>query len=363
MKFWVITERYAYSGVPLAQLRLARALAKRGNEVDFFIGTVNSGYKLPCERLLKVINFEKERVIEMIMPLIYRFRSERPDVVLVAGDHLSAVTLLAALISGSNAKISCSSRVTPFDTYSNIPFTKRWILKYIMRIVMNRANALTCVSEDMVLQYGRIFKSAHYVPLYNVVFDQYSESLMNEDVNEEWFLDKSTPILIAAGALEVWKGFSDLLLAMRELVKIRKIRLIILGDGPQRQILQVFINNFNLDHAVKLLGYVDNPLKYFKRADIFVLSSYVDGLPNVLVEAMMCGCTPVATDCPTGPREVLQDGKYGYLVPVGNPIALMNGIEMAINYPISKEQLNEAINPFTETEVIKKHLNLLGISS
>jgi glycosyltransferase involved in cell wall biosynthesis len=215
----------------------------------------------------------------------------------------------------------------------------------------------------MVLQYGHIFKSAHYVPLYNVVFDEYSEGLMNEDVNEEWFLDKSTPILIAAGALEVWKGFSDLLLAMRELVKIRKIRLIILGDGPQRQILQVFINNFNLDHAVKLLGYVDNPLKYFKRADIFVLSSYVEGLPNVLVEAMMCGCTPVATDCPTGPREVLQDGKYGYLVPVGNPIALMNGIEMAINYPISKEQLNEAINPFTETEVIKKHLNLLGISS
>ena len=186
---------------------------------------------------------------------------------------------------------------------------------------------------------------------------------MNEDVNEEWFLDKSTPILIAAGALEVWKGFSDLLLAMRELVKIRKIRLIILGDGPQRQILQVFINNFNLDHAVKLLGYVDNPLKYFKRADIFVLSSYVEGLPNVLVEAMMCGCTPVATDCPTGPREVLQDGKYGYLVPVGNPIALMNGIEMAINCPISKEQLNEAINPFTETEVIKRHLKLLGISS
>ncbi|MCJ7773912.1 MAG: glycosyltransferase, partial [Desulfobacterales bacterium] len=80
--------------------------------------------------------------------------------------------------------------------------------------------------------------------------------------------------------------------------------------------LQKFIETRGLSEFVQLLGYVENPLKYFARANVFVLSSLVEGLPNVLVEAMMCGCTPVATDCPTGPREVLQDGKYGYLVPM-----------------------------------------------
>jgi glycosyltransferase involved in cell wall biosynthesis len=76
---------------------------------------------------------------------------------------------------------------------------------------------------------------------------------------------------------------------------------------------------------------------------------------------MMCGLTPVSTDCPTGPREVLQDGKFGYLVPVSDPTAMANGIELALNHPISKRSLDEAIRPFEESEVIRKHFEVLGL--
>lgn len=362
MKICVITPVFAISGVPLAQLKFARALTAAGHDVDLIIGQINDGYELPKVDNVNVLVLNKPRVILMLIPVIRYLKKENPDVVFSAEDHLNGTILLAALISRSKAKISCSSRVTPFDTYSNVPFTKRWILKQFMRAVMSRANALTCVSKDMIDQYKCVFKLPPHVCIYNIVDDDHSQKMLNEPVYDEWFLDNSEPILIAAGMLTTWKGFPDLILAMKELTKSRKAKLIILGDGPMRSELQALIDELDLKSIVKLFGYVENPLKYFSHADIFVLSSYVEGLPNVLVEAMMCGCTPVSTDCSTGPQEILQNGKYGYLVPVRDPVAMAAGIEKAIESPISKNLLHEAIRPFSEHEVIKRHFEVLGIS-
>ena len=121
------------------------------------------------------------------------------------------------------------------------------------------------------------------------------------------------------------------------------------------------IVKLGLTAVVRLQGYVENPLKFFAHADVFVLSSHVEGLPNVLIEAMMCGCTPVSTDCPTGPREVLQNGKYGYLVPVGDPVAMAAAVEQALCHPIPRNLLAEAILPFREGAVIERHFEVLGL--
>ena len=127
-------------------------------------------------------------------------------------------------------------------------------------------------------------------------------------------------------------------------------------DAPAFQMGDQPVARGNLD-VVDMPGNVDNVLKYFARADVFVLSSYAEGLPNVLIEAMICGCTPVSTDCPTGPSEVLQNGKYGYLVPMHDPVAMATGIEKALNSPIPKNLLDEAIEPFSEDAVIKRHFH------
>ncbi len=298
----------------------------------------------------------------MLLPLVRYLRDEKPDVVFSAEDHLNTTVLLAALISRTRAKISGSSRVTPFDTYSNTPFTKRWVLKHLTRLLMQRADALTCVSKDMVGQYKRIFRTSPHVCVYNIVDDANSRERMREAVDHPWLADRSLPVLIAAGRLAAWKGFGDLIEAMTLLSRTRPARLLILGDGPQRSELQQLINVRALRDSVELVGYVENPLKFFSQADVFVLSSLVEGLPNVLVEAMMCGCTPVATDCPTGPREVLQDGKYGYLVPVRDPAAIAAAIEKALDNPISAERLAEAVIPFEENRIIEQHFRLLGLS-
>jgi len=363
LKIAVLSARFAISGVPLAQLRFSRALASAGHHVDFLIGLLNPGYDKPeCENI-NVVVLNKARVSGMLITLVKYLKETKPDIIFSAGDHLNVIVLMAAIASGSKAKISCSSRVTPFDTYSNIPFSKRWVLKLLMHTLMPRANALTCVSRDMVDQYKVVLRSNRHVCVYNIIDDIQSRERMNESVEDEFFNVKGEPILIAAGNLVFWKGFSDLLLAMSELTKTRKTKLIILGDGPLRAELEDQIKKLSLERVVKILGYVENPLKYFKKADIFVLSSHVEGMPNVLVEAMMSGCTPVATNCPTGPRELLQNGRYGYLVPVGDAVAMAEGIKLALDKPISEDLLREAVRPFAELDVLKRHFEILGIHS
>ena len=364
MKIWVMAARYALSGVPLAQVRFAQELANLGHQVEIIFGLINPGYAPPVIPGVCVRVMGKSRVMSMLFPLIAYFKRTRPDAVFSAGDHLNAVVLMAAIISRSEAKISCSSRVTPYDTYSNTWFSKRWILKQVMRVLMPRADALTCVSKDMVDQYNVVFNTPRHACVYNIIDAGFSKSQMSEAVQDsDWIHIDDTPLLVAAGMLEPWKGFSDLIQAMALLLKTRSAKLLILGDGPLRVSLQSLIEQLNIGHAVRLAGYVTNPLKYFRKADVFVLSSHVEGMPNVLVEAMMCGCTPVSTNCPTGPSELLQNGRYGYLVPVGDPVAIAEGICRALESPIPEDLLKEAVKPFAAKEVISRHFALLGMDT
>lgn len=362
MKISIVIARYSITGVPLAQLRFARALVNAGHEVDLLIGEIESGYA-PQEEGVNLIELKQSHVRGMFRPLLSHLREVKPDLVFSAEDHLNILVLIAAIVSRSKAKISCSSRVTPFDTYSTVPLTKRWILKQLMRATMWRADAMTCVSKDMVQQYRQVFNSPPHVCVYNIVDDSASRKMLAEPIEHKSLLYKSCPVIVAAGRLAPWKGFADLIRAMKLLTERRLAKLIILGDGPLRHELEALIIEQGLQDTVELHGYVANPLKFFARADVFVLSSHVEGMPNVLVEAMMCGCTPVSTDCPTGPREVLQNEQYGYLVPMRDPVALASGIERALERPILKEKLAEAVRPFEESAVIARHFEILGFSS
>ena len=361
MKIAVVTPRFSLSGVPLAQVRFARALARRGHSVKLIVGFVDPAYQLPELAGIKIEVWDLPKVRNLLLPLVRFLRTEKPDVVFSAEDHLNTILLIAALVSRTRAKISGSSRVTPFDTYSNTPFTKRWVLKHLTRLMFRRADALTCVSKDMVIQYQSVFRDSPHVCVYNIVDDEISRARKHELVEHPWLVDKTMPVLVAAGRLAPWKGFEDLIEAMALLTHKRHVRLLILGDGPQRSELQQLIEARGLCASVALVGYVENPLKYFSRCDVFVLSSLVEGLPNVLVEAMMCGCTAVSTDCPTGPNEVLQAGKYGYLVPMRDPVAMAAAIERALDSPISKTLLEEAISSFEESRIIDRHFELLSL--
>jgi len=361
MKFTVVVARYAITGVPLAQARLAIALASRGHDVELLIGFVADGLPVPKLDGVKVIHFGKKKVRHIIWDIMFYIKNEKPDAIFSAEDHLNAIVILCALLTGSRAKITGSSRVNPFDTYSKKFLSKRWFLKYIMQALMWRATALTCVSKAMVDQYKTLFRNAPHACVYNILDTPTAHSQIAEPVDHPWFTDPSIPVLVAAGQLGPWKGFSDLITAVHLVSQKQPVRLSIFGEGAQRAKLQALIDRLGMSKSITLEGHITNPLKYFANANVFVLSSLLEGMPNVLIEAMIAGCTPVATDCPTGPREILESGRYGYLVPVQDPQALATGIESALSTPVPSDILAEAVKPFHEDAVLMEHFRLLGI--
>lgn len=364
LRIAVVTPRYAISGVPLAQWRFAAALAALGHNVDLIVGRCDSNLIIPPAPGVATTVVGSDQTRGMFVHLVRYLGREKPDVVFSAEDHLNTLVLCAAIVARSGARISGSSRVTPFDTYSDKPFTKRWLLKWMARAVAWRADALTCVSRDMVDQYRQVFKRAKHVCVYNIVDQPATRAKIAAPVDDPWLVDKTLPVVVGAGTLAPWKGFDDLIRAVGILVRGgRPIRLLVLGEGPSRPDLEALVRSEGLEEHVRLPGRTDNPLAVFARADVFALSSHVEGLPNVLVEAMMAGCTPVAVDCPTGPREVLQDGRYGYLTRMRDPADLAVGIGKALDRPIHADVLSEGVRPFHQDVVIKRHFELLGLAA
>jgi len=364
MKVSVISPILNIAGVPLAQLRLARSLAKQNHKVDLIFGQIQDREIILDLANVNIIDFKKKNIRSIFFKLCQYLINAKPDVIFTAEDHLNIIVSICAVITRSKVKISASSRVKPFDTYSNKIFSKKWFLKYLFKATSWRINLLTCVSKDMVKQYQKVFGKTRHVCIYNIVKDENSEKKMNEKIYEEWFSKNNNQckFIIAAGKLAPWKGFDYLLKACKVINdKQVNFKLSILGDGPEKNKLIELSEQLGLKNKVNFLGYVNNPLKYFKISDIFVLSSLVEGMPNVLIEAMMCGCTIVSTDCETGPKEILDSGIHGYLVPVKNYKELANGIIRAIEKPIVKDKSHEIIKLFSEKEVIKKHFEKLYI--
>ncbi|MCA0197288.1 MAG: glycosyltransferase [Proteobacteria bacterium] len=358
MKICVLTARYSVSGVPLAQIRLANALRRRGACVDVLFG--NAGIGSACTKEIEGLVDLRVRRTFLMLPAIMRYlRTERPDVVFSAEDHLNAITLLAAILTGSRSRICCSSRVTPLDTYGRGSILKRLVLKSLIGMVSRRAQLLTCVSEDMIDQYRGIFGDEGRVCVYNIIDPVLSGDLISENVDHPWFSDPGSRVVVAAGSLEPWKGFADLIRAIT--VTHDDVKLMILGEGSQRSNLEELIGSLGLTDRVQLVGQVRNPLAYFSKARVFALSSHVEGMPNVLIEAMMCGCTPVSTNCPTGPRELLEGKDYGSLVPVEDWAALGRAINQGFENPAPYDWLMRIIEPFSEACVIERYQSLLDL--
>jgi glycosyltransferase involved in cell wall biosynthesis len=140
----------------------------------------------------------------------------------------------------------------------------------------------------------------------------------------------------------------------------RPMRLLILGEGKLRPSLTSLAEELDIVEDLAMPGFVDNPFQYFARADLFVLSSRWEGLGNVVIEALACGCPVVSTDCPSGPAEILENGKYGTLVPVGDPEALAAAILKSLDTPMDRQRLRDRGAKFSVENATRQYLDLIG---
>lgn len=190
--------------------------------------------------------------------------------------------------------------------------------------------------------------------IYNPKDIQSIRMQMLENVDNGFFRT-SEPILLSVGRLYPQKGYVHLLRVFAQLRKHYSCRLAICGKGPLEIDLKNLATNLNISHSVEFLGQCENPFKYMNASDIFVMSSIYEGQPNALIEALICGCPVVSTDCDSGPREILENGKYGLLT-----MKLLGKVENQVTDPLStaEQDLYDKIEMFlTNPELRKEYAN------
>ena len=196
--------------------------------------------------------------------------------------------------------------------------------------------------------------------IYNPAVTPDLQVRMAERPDHPWLQGRETPVILAAGRLARQKDHFTLIKAFARLATRRSCRLIILGEGALRKELEGFVADLKLTDRVSLPGWAENPFAFMSRASLFVLSSIYEGLGMVLIEALACGCPCVSTDCPAGPAEILEDGRVGPLVPVGDETALAEAMGRVLDQPPDRQVLKRRAACFSADRAIAAYENLLS---
>ena len=195
--------------------------------------------------------------------------------------------------------------------------------------------------------------------IYNPVVSADLDRKARESPHHPWLDDRPCPVILAIGRMRKVKDFSTLLRAFARLLVQRPARLIVLGEGRLRPTLRSLAQELGVAEQVDFPGFKENPYAFLARADLFVLSSRNEALPTVLIEAMACGCPVVSTDCPFGPREILEGGRLGPLVPVGDAEALAEAMDRTLDDPPDPDPLRERASFFNVEHAVERYEELL----
>ena len=244
-------------------------------------------------------------------------------------------------------------------TLNDVLRTKR--LRARARIVYPNTDAAVAVSRGTAAELAGIsgMSRDRIHTIYNPVVSMQIDRNAPGPAGHAWLDEPACPVVLAIGRMKKVKDFPTLLAAFARLVSSRPARLVILGDGPLREPHRSLAKKLGIAEHVDFPGFVDNPHAYLAKADLFVLSSRFESFSRVLVEAMCCGCPVVSTDCPYGPREILQDGRLGVLVPVGDPEALAAAMTRTLDDPPESAALRERASFFSTERAVDEYEKLL----
>jgi glycosyltransferase involved in cell wall biosynthesis len=280
-------------------------------------------------------------------------RQERIDIVYDRTYHMTLITAPAARQT-QTARLSVIVADPNLDIDTNRE-RFRPIKRRLLTQAYRTADRVLAVSDGVrqaAIDYYAL-QSDQVTTLYNFFDIERIDRRMSESLPTAEQKQVGRFEIVAAGRLHPQKGFADLLAAVRDLVHDRgrkQIHLRILGTGSLEDELRSYIVQHQLESHVTLAGFHENPLPFFRQADLFCLPSLYEGMPNALVEAMLCRVPVLAADCPSGPREILQDGRLGRLSPPANPRALADAIDDAILHPETWQRLVPAARAHIEQQ-------------
>ena len=349
-------------GVERMILNLCKGLVDLGCQVDLLPIKSHSEHlsdQLPTG--LKVHNFGATHTLSSLPALIRYLKTERPDALLAAKDRANQIAILAKAISGVPTRIVVRMGTTVSAALIGKSRMRKLAWYLPMRVLYRRADDIIAVSHGVAEDLARISGVKHSAMqvVQNPVISSLIFDRAREPVFHPWLKETGEPVILGIGRLTRQKDFPTLIRAFVQVRKNLPCRLIILGEGNDRKKIEELAKKHSVETSVDLPGFVDNPYAYLSRASLFVLSSAWEGSPNVLTEALALGVPSVSTDCPSGPKEILQNGMIGKLVPVGNPPPLAEAIQETLSNPPEKTLLQSAIQDYTIESSSKRYLDVL----
>lgn len=330
---------------------LATEFDKRGYDVELVLHEASGAYMDTLSSGVDIADFNSSRAITSLPELVRYLREERPRVLLSTLTRLNIIAVCARELTRKDTRLVLrSANIESLIPTSNL---RMKFVKSAVRYVYPRADHIIAISKGVKADLTEVhgLDPEQITVVYNPVVSPALFDMATEAVDHPWFgADIDADVVLGVGRLADIKDFSTLVRAVARLRELREVRLVILGKGERRDDLQQLATGLGIEEYVSLPGFVDNPYAYMSKADVFAMSSKAEGLGNALIEAMACGTPVVATNCPGGPPETLVDGKYGPLVPVGDPDALAEGIRTALTNPVDSDALrNRAMDYSVET--------------
>lgn len=345
-------------------VNLAYGLAQYEVSIDFILGTFSGKYVeqvLNLPKNVKIIDLHAKRVIKCIPKLKNYLNEECPDILLSTLVHANICNIIAGKMSKTKTKIIIREANT-FSVHekNNKSLYDKFIYKSA-RLIYKFADKIIAVSkgvkEDLINELN--LKESKIDVIYNPVIDETITMKSNEKINLPF--DAKYPVIISAGRMVSQKDFPTLIKAFIKVLEKKEARLIILGEVDKNSIDYEEVNQLMeksvITDKVYLPGFVKNPFVYFNNSNVFVLSSKWEGLPGVLIQAMACGCSIVSTNCKSGPNEILDNGKYGSLVPIGDYNKMAEEIISKIENPTSRKELIKRAQDFNVKNSAENYIN------
>jgi len=360
MAFFAPTK--AWGGIERAIANLANEMVARGLSVDILLTRGgHTPYPEALDPAVNVIDLKNRHKATALPRLLQYLRRHRPSALMTAKYHGAIVALWANRLLTRPVPLYLTIQNTLSITLPRADRQRR------VRHTYPRADRLIAVSQgvadDLVTQFG--IDRARIATIHNPVASRHAEDRLHQPIDHPWLNEAvgRAPVIISAGRLARQKDYPTLLRAFAELRRDREARLLILGEGPQREELEQLARSLHITKALDMPGRVEDPLPYMARGELFALSSVHEGLGNVLAEALVAGVPVVSTDCPSGPSEILQQGRLGPLTPPGDPKALARAMAQTLDQPPSSATLREGAEPFYVEHAVDQYLQTMGLAA
>lgn len=362
MKIAMFLHDLRVGGAERVSVNLANAIRQKGHNVDLvLINRLGCGaFFDELESSIRILELPQSRTLMSAIGFRKYLIEERPDLVISALTHINVSTLIACQMSSYRPPITIVEH-GQFSRERERPMSLSVRTAYrLAPWLYPLANVIAAVSEGARQDLARSIGIApeRISVLHNPVVTENLLEASRMPIDHPWFEDGESPVILAVGALRPEKNFPLLITAFDIVRRRRQARLVIVGDGPEMSTVRKCAESSQYTADIALLGFEANPFRYMRHAALLALCSDHEALPSVLIEAMACGTPVVATDCPTGPSEILLGGALGALSKMRDPIGLADALEKSLDAPISGDLLRKRASSFSAEHAASGYLSL-----